>query len=179
MAREGRVFSMVIEHELMHQETLLYMLQRLPLERKMRPAWLPPYVLGPGRPAGPVDIPAGPATLGARFDELPFGWDNEFSALDVHVPAFRVDGTAVTNGQFQAFVEDGGYQRADLWTDEDWCGAARRGRASRGVGAGGRSVDVSHPVRPASARASGRLAGLREPGGGARLRALARRSPAQ
>ena len=120
MAREGRVFSMVIEHELMHQETLLYMLQRLPLERKVRPAWLPPYVLGPGRPAGPVEVPAGPATLGARFDELPFGWDNEFSALEVHVPAFSVDATAVTNRQFQAFVEDGGYQRADLWTDEDW-----------------------------------------------------------
>ncbi|HKC07108.1 MAG TPA: SUMF1/EgtB/PvdO family nonheme iron enzyme, partial [Methylomirabilota bacterium] len=120
MAREGRVFSMVIEHELMHQETLLYMLQRLPLERKMRPAWLPPYVLGPGRPAGPVEVPAGPATLGARFDELPFGWDNEFSALEVHVPAFRIDGTPVTNGEFQAFVEDGGYTRADLWIDEDW-----------------------------------------------------------
>jgi formylglycine-generating enzyme required for sulfatase activity len=96
------------------------MLQRLPLERKVRPAWLPPYVLGPGRPAGRVEIPAGPATLGARFEELPFGWDNEFSALEVHVPAFSVDATAVTNGQFQAFVEDGGYQRADLWTDEDW-----------------------------------------------------------
>src|ERR1700704_3133820 len=120
MAREGRVFSMVIEHELMHQETLLYMLQRLPLERKVRPAWLPPYVLGPGRPAGRVEIPAGSATPGARFEELPFGWDNEFSALEVHVPAFSVDATAVTNGQFQAFVEDGGYQRADLWTDEDW-----------------------------------------------------------
>ena len=35
-------------------------------------------------------------------------------------PPSRVDATAVTNGQFQAFVEDGGYQRADLWTDEDW-----------------------------------------------------------
>src|SRR6185436_10802175 len=79
MARDGRVFSMVIEHELMHQETLLYMLQR-----------------------------------------LPFDWDNEFSALEVHVPAFRIDGTPVTNGQFQAFVEDGGYTRADLWIDEDW-----------------------------------------------------------
>ncbi len=120
MAREGRVFSMVIEHEYMHQETLLYMLQRLALERKVRPAWLPPYVLGPGRPAGPVEIPAGPTTVGARFDELPFGWDNEFSALEVHVPAFSMDATAVTNRQFQAFVEDGGYQRADLWTDEDW-----------------------------------------------------------
>src|SRR5437016_1315835 len=76
MAREGRVFAMVAEHELMHQETLLYMLQRLPLEQKVRPSWVPPLVLGPGRPADKIAIPAGPATLGARFDELSFGWDN-------------------------------------------------------------------------------------------------------
>ena len=38
MDRESRVFAMVIEHELMHQETRLYMRQRLPLERKVRPA---------------------------------------------------------------------------------------------------------------------------------------------
>ena len=120
MARDGRVFSMVIEHELMHQETLLYMLQRLPLERKRRPSWVPPYVLAPGRPGGTVEIPAGLAALGARFDELPFGWDNEFSAQDAHVGGFRIDTTPVTNRQFLAFVEEGGYRRAELWTDEDW-----------------------------------------------------------
>jgi len=126
MAREGRVFAMVAEHELMHQETLLYMLQRLPLEQKVRPSWVPPLVLGPGRPADKIAIPAGPATLGARFDELSFGWDNEFSALEVPVPAFRIDGTAVTNRQFLAFVEDGGYRRPELWSDEDrvWLGHA-------------------------------------------------------
>jgi len=120
MARGGRVFSMVIEHELMHQETLLYMLQRLPLERKVRPAWLPPYVLGSGRPAARVEIPSGKATLGAKFDDLAFGWDNEFHALEALVPGFVMDTTAVTNAQLLAFVEDGGYQRAELWIDEDW-----------------------------------------------------------
>jgi ergothioneine biosynthesis protein EgtB len=119
MAREGRVFAMVTEHELMHQETLLYMIQRLPLGRKTRPPWVPPYALGPGRPAGKVEIPAGPVTLGARFDDLAFGWDNEFSAVQVPVPALRMDGTPVTNGQFLAFAEDGGYRRSELWGAED------------------------------------------------------------
>ncbi len=120
MARGGRVFSMVIEHELMHQETLLYMLQRLPLDRKVRPAWLPPFVLGSGRPAARVEILSGTATLGAMFDDLAFGWDNEFQALEALVPGFVMDTTAVTNAQFLAFVEDGGYQRAELWIDKDW-----------------------------------------------------------
>jgi ergothioneine biosynthesis protein EgtB len=131
MAREGRVFAMVMEHELMHQETLLYMMQRLPPEQLVRPAGPPPYVLTPGRPAGKVptakvEIPAGTATIGARFDELPFGWDNEFAAIAAAVPAFRIDATPVTNAQFLAFVEDGGYRRAALWDDEDgvWRGHA-------------------------------------------------------
>jgi len=126
MAREGRVFAMVAEHELMHQETLLYMMQRLPMEQKVKPSWVPALTTGPGRPADKVDVPAGHAVLGARFDELPFGWDNEFSALDAPVPAFRIDGTPVTNAQFLAFVEDGGYRRPELWADEDrvWLGHA-------------------------------------------------------
>jgi ergothioneine biosynthesis protein EgtB len=127
MAREGRVFAMVMEHELMHQETLLYMMQRLPLEQKVRPAWLPALVLTAGRPAGKIEVPAGIATLGAGFDDLPFGWDNEFSATETAVPGFRIDGTPVTNAQLLAFVEDGGYRRAELWREEDW---AWRGHAA-------------------------------------------------
>ncbi|HYB40970.1 MAG TPA: SUMF1/EgtB/PvdO family nonheme iron enzyme, partial [Candidatus Methylomirabilis sp.] len=124
MARNGRVFSMVIEHELMHQETLLYMLQRLPFEQKVRPAWLPRYLTTAGRPLGRIEVPAGPATIGARFEDLSFGWDNEFSSSRTAVPAFRIDGTPVTNGQYLKFVEDGGYRRSELWTDEDrvWLG---------------------------------------------------------
>src|SRR2546430_14222234 len=120
MTGDSRVFAMVIEHELMHQETRLYLLQRLPLEQKVRPTWLPGYVMAPGRPGGGIEIPAGPATIGARFDDLPFGWDNEFPAVQAAVPAFRIDGTPVTNGQYLAFVEDGGSRRAELWGDEDW-----------------------------------------------------------
>jgi ergothioneine biosynthesis protein EgtB len=119
MAREGRAFVMVMEHEMMHQETLLYMMQRLPLDRKVKPAWVPPYVLTRGRPGGKVEIPAGTATLGARFDDLPFGWDNEFSVIEAPVPAFRIDRTPVTNAEFLAFVEAGGYRRSELWGDED------------------------------------------------------------
>src|SRR5256886_13169112 len=133
MARDSRVFAMVIEHELLHQETLLYLLQRLPLEEKVRPTWLPGYAMAPGRPAGKIEIPAGPATIGARFDDLPFGWDNEFPAVQAAVPAFRIDGTPVTNGQYLAFVEDGGYRRAELWGDEDWLGRGHEAMGGPGV----------------------------------------------
>jgi ergothioneine biosynthesis protein EgtB len=114
---------MIVEHELMHQETLMYMAQRLPAGDLVRPEWLPEPVLGAGRPvagATRVRIPAGTATLGARAGALDFGWDNEFPSSEVSVPGFSLDAAPVTNAEFRAFVDDGGYRRADLWRDEDW-----------------------------------------------------------
>src|SRR5262249_27124052 len=95
MARGARVFSMVIEHERMHQETLLYMFAQLPHEQKVRPRSMRPYVLGAGRRGSTVEIPAGVATLGSAFDDLSFGWDNEFGAVDTLVPGFAMDTTPV------------------------------------------------------------------------------------
>jgi hypothetical protein len=43
-AKKGRVYEMVIEHEAMHQETLLYMLQLLPGELKMPHEDLPSFI---------------------------------------------------------------------------------------------------------------------------------------
>ena len=120
MARDARVFSMVIEHELMHQETLLYMLQELAHERKVRPTWLPPAVMGRGRPPATVPVAAGTATLGAELRDVSFAWDNESPSVEVFVPAFGIDATPVTNGEFLAFVDDGGYGRRELWAPDDW-----------------------------------------------------------
>ncbi|HZE37099.1 MAG TPA: SUMF1/EgtB/PvdO family nonheme iron enzyme [Candidatus Eisenbacteria bacterium] len=120
MARDERVFTMIIEHELMHQETLLYMMQQLPYDQKVRPAWLPRTPLGRGRPPATARVPAGTVTLGCELTDLAFGWDNEFPSVQVFVPAFTVDETPVTNMQFLSFVRDGGYRRPDLWSADDW-----------------------------------------------------------
>src|SRR4029434_10092893 len=80
MAHGGRAFDMVLEHEYMHQETLLYMMQELPIEKKNRPSRFPRYAFHGGGPISrSIHIPAGKASVGARFNELDFGWDNEFS----------------------------------------------------------------------------------------------------
>jgi formylglycine-generating enzyme required for sulfatase activity len=61
-----------------------------------------------------VEVPAGRATLGARPGEIPFGWDNEFPARRVDVPAFEIDAHDVTNERFMDFVEAGGLRRPKL-----------------------------------------------------------------
>ena len=119
MQRGEAVFT-ALEHEAMHQETLLYMWHRLPQEHKHRPVDLA-YELG-GAPVRQetVQIPAGEATLGADRAAARFGWDNEFGVLPVTVPAFDIDVHNVTNGAFLEFVEAGGYQQRGLWTDDEW-----------------------------------------------------------
>jgi len=118
-----------LEHEAMHQETLLYMWHRLPYHQKRRSSTVfsqetrssgeldqrPPDLLTSCK-----EIPEGAAILGADRRSVLFGWDNEFNAHPVHVPAFEIDTLPVTNGQYLEFVNAGGYSRRDLWSDEGW-----------------------------------------------------------
>jgi len=67
-----------------------------------------------------VVIPAGFAHLGADRNSVAFGWDNEFDAHDVHVPAFDLDVLPVTNAQYLEFLNEGCYNRGELWTEEGW-----------------------------------------------------------
>jgi ergothioneine biosynthesis protein EgtB len=121
------VLPMVIEHELMHHETLLYMLQRLPSPMKLRPSWLAPPALGGAGALDVIAIPAGKAVLGAPR-EPGFLWDNERPATTVDVDAFGIDSRPVTNREFLRFVEAGGYEERSLWTDDAWRWLAQRGR---------------------------------------------------
>lgn len=120
MALGGRVFQMVLEHEYMHQETLLYMMQQLPAARKNRPANLMPYSFQPSPVLRPVKIGAGKVRLGARFDNLAFGWDNEFEEMSVDVPAIGMDSLPVTTGEYLEFVRSGAYDEEGHWRPEDW-----------------------------------------------------------
>src|SRR5207237_7631804 len=78
----------ILEHEAMHQETLLYLWHRLPFEQKRRPPGYAPRVDGSVPVVEWIEIPAGRATLGVDRDSMPFGWDNELPAHAVDVPAF-------------------------------------------------------------------------------------------
>jgi ergothioneine biosynthesis protein EgtB len=155
MARHGRVVHAVVEHELMHHETLLYMLSALEPSR-WRPPDADPPLAGAGRTRRPVGVPAGRVTLGARSDDRQFGWDNEFPEHSTDVEAFPIDDLPVTVGEFLAFVEAGGYERPELWSESGraWL-AARRPRHPHGWrrDAGGWRVARVHGEAPLEALA--------------------------
>jgi formylglycine-generating enzyme required for sulfatase activity len=108
----------ILEHEEMHHETLLYLLHRLPLEEKRVAGRTGAYVEAAPLATGRVQIGAGTATLGARREALAFGWDNEFAERIVDVAAFEIDRNDVTNGDWLAFVRDGGPVPA-FWLERD------------------------------------------------------------
>jgi ergothioneine biosynthesis protein EgtB len=110
----------ILEHEAMHQETLLYMWHRLPYAKKRAPDGYRVRV-GANQPAAEsIDLPGGTVTLGATRGAIPFGWDNEFGAHTVDIRPFSVSRYDVTNADFLAFIDAGGYSRPELWSAADW-----------------------------------------------------------
>jgi iron(II)-dependent oxidoreductase len=106
-------------HEDMHDEAFTYTRQTHGL-----PA--PPISdYDPGimedQPRGPLEgdaeVPGGKFMLGATED-VGFVFDNEKWAHRVQVSPFEISRAPVTNEQFGAFVEDGGYRRRELWGEE-------------------------------------------------------------
>ena len=170
------LLNVAIEHRLMHAETLAYMLHQSPLHQKMR-QHEPAEIVTPAVDYGSVEIPAGAVTLGMARGSGVFGWDNEYTAHTVNVPAFAIDRYKVTNRAVSR-VHRGGRIRDSLLLEQrqQRCGLeleiSARHFTSGVLEARRRSVVVSHDVRRCSASIG--LAGLRQPGRGESLRALGR-----
>jgi iron(II)-dependent oxidoreductase len=113
------LLNVAIEHRLMHAETLAYMLHQLPFHQKERQAE-PPIAVAPPVVHSSIEIPAGVVTLGLPRGRGLFGWDNEYEAHTVNVPAFAIDQYKVTNQQYLEFINAGGYETPAFWSAGDW-----------------------------------------------------------
>jgi formylglycine-generating enzyme required for sulfatase activity len=122
-----QMLHVAVEHRLMHAETFAYILHNLSQDRKTVPPALPVPV-GPMPVHTMIEIPGGISTLGrTRQDGFgpsangAFGWDNEFDAHIVTVPAFAISKYKVTNREYLEFVCAGGApphfwtRRGDQW----------------------------------------------------------------
>jgi ergothioneine biosynthesis protein EgtB len=110
----------ILEHEVMHQETLLYMLHRLPYREKREPPGSSPRVDGAAPRSDWIDIGPGRATLGVDRSETAYAWDNEGPRHAETVRGFAIESSNVTNAAFMEFVEAGGYHEAGHWNPADW-----------------------------------------------------------
>ncbi len=110
---DGTLFEMVIRHEAQHNETMrqTLFLGDLPGGR------FAPYAAPRARDRW-IHVPAGPFEMGAADEG--FAFDNERPRHVVELPAFRIARRPVTNGTWMSFVEGGGYERREWWSDEGW-----------------------------------------------------------
>ena len=126
---DGTLHELVLRHEQQHNETMLQTLQLARL-----PDWEPlareplPSATGVS-PTGLelVEVPGGACTIGARaadeFADPPwsgFAYDNERPRHRTDVRAFRIGRFPITNATYLRFVEGGGYERREWWSDEGW-----------------------------------------------------------
>jgi len=122
-------YELAIRHEDMHVEALTYMRETL--------AYPQPQGLGDHAPtaAGSLrddaEVPGGPWRLGATRTEG-FIFDNEKWAHEVELSPFRIARAPVTNREFAAFVEAGGYRVREFWSDAGWAWRERL-RAERPI----------------------------------------------
>jgi iron(II)-dependent oxidoreductase len=110
-------------HEYMHTEAFAYTRQTLgypaPCISSVGPVSSRQSVDFRVEKLGDVEISGGTFQLGTAPGG-PFVFDNEQWAHAVTVKPFRMARAAVTNAEFAAFVDGGGYGRREFWTDDGW-----------------------------------------------------------
>jgi len=157
-AGDGTICEMVVRHELQHSETMRQTMALAGLLPQDEPPLRP--VMGRDTHAGTsewIEVPAGPFELGAEPDG--FSYDNERPRHTVELGAFQIAGRPVTNGSWMRFVEGGGYERHEWWSDEGWAWKEQYDITHEGnVAAGDPDAPVCHVSwfeADAFARASG------------------------
>jgi iron(II)-dependent oxidoreductase len=112
-------FGLVISHENQHDETMLQALS-LRAGAPLLGGGSPLPACRPGAAGTSVLVPGGEFVLGVDAVTEPHALDNERPAHVVEVPAFRIGRVPVTNGEWQQFIDDGGYGQPRWWSDRGW-----------------------------------------------------------
>ncbi|GLZ36794.1 ergothioneine biosynthesis protein EgtB [Actinokineospora sp. NBRC 105648] len=112
---QGFAFGMIVQHEQQHDETMLATHQ-LRVGAPVLHAPDPAPATAPA--AREVLVPAGEFTMGTTTE--PWALDNERPAFRTHVEAYYIDTVPVSNGDYLAFIDAGGYDDPRWWSEPGW-----------------------------------------------------------
>jgi ergothioneine biosynthesis protein EgtB len=117
-----------LQHEQQHQELLLTDIQHALSLNPLQPAVRggEPPAIGAAE-AGWLELPGGKTPIG--HDGRGFAFDNEAPRHEVWLQPFAIGRRLVTNDEYQAFVDDGGYRRPALWLADGWAAVQAQGWA--------------------------------------------------
>ena len=116
-----------LHHEQQHQELMLTDIKHVFSVNPLRPAYrAADDSLSPSAPAREwVAFPGGVNWIGHAGPG--FAYDNEGPRHRAFLEPFALSNRLVTNSEFLEFMEDGGYQRAELWLSLGWRAVEERG----------------------------------------------------
>jgi ergothioneine biosynthesis protein EgtB len=124
-AYEPQVASLLeigLHHEQQHQELLLTDILSLFAANPLRPAYNEALATQcerqAARPMGWVSFSGGLYTIG--HDAPTFAYDNESPSHRVYANAFKLADRLITNGEWQEFILDKGYDAYQLWLSDGW-----------------------------------------------------------
>jgi ergothioneine biosynthesis protein EgtB len=115
------VVELGLHHEQQHQELLLTDVKYNFACNPLRPAYVPCGVPISAQAVSPlrwVSFPDGIYWIG--HEGHGFGFDNEFPRHRSVVEPFELASRPITNGEYLAFMADGGYERPELWLSMGW-----------------------------------------------------------
>ncbi len=115
------VIDLGLHHEQQHQELTLTDIKHVFSVNPLRPAYRPE--LAPTRatatsPMRWVGFDAGVREIG--FEGSGFSFDNESPRHRIFLEPFELASRLVTNREYRAFINDGGYRRPELWLSAGW-----------------------------------------------------------
>ncbi|NJC42602.1 dimethylhistidine N-methyltransferase [Brevundimonas alba] len=178
-ARQAYLFTLGLHHDQQHQELFLMDLLNLMAKSPLDPAAYDeePRRSPAGQPLGGMTrFEGGLVRIG--HEGAGFAFDNEGPAHQQWLEPYGLDHDLVSNGDWLRFIEDGGYDRPELWLSDGWATVKAEGWTAPlywrgGDGgwtvmtlAGRRPVDAAAPVRHVSfyeADAYARWSGRRLP----------------
>jgi ergothioneine biosynthesis protein EgtB len=108
-------------HEEQHQELILMDVKHLFAQNPLKPAYRARNQSKAPHKATALDwisFKGGLAEIG--HDGTGFAFDNEGPRHKIWLEPFRMASRLVTNGEYLAFIEDGGYRRAEFWLSDGW-----------------------------------------------------------
>jgi ergothioneine biosynthesis protein EgtB len=120
LRRVGPTLVLGLNHEQQHQELILTDLKHLFSRNPLRPVYREQEPT-PERQIPPMRwIPYAAGLRRIGHEGMGFAFDNERPRHPFYVEAFRLADRLVTNGEYLAFIEDGGYERPELWLSDGW-----------------------------------------------------------
>ncbi len=127
LAQLEPIMTLGLHHEQQHQELMLTDIKNVFWQNPLRPSF---RRRDPKRPSElpPMNwLPFEEGLRGVGHDGAGFSYDNEGPRHRAFVQSFELASRLVTNAEFLAFIEDGGYQRPELWLSLGWNTVKERG----------------------------------------------------